>query len=228
MASRIDPKEAAGPVAAANEPPLSRNPMQRTTSNIGLPGLPAPVQSFVPAPIGSHVPDPVQSYVPDPVQSYVPAPVQSFVTAPIGSEKLNQDDEELPAMALQLPIEKREVCSYNSDLGVGVRPQTPDTRSPSALSGETFGDANLQAEETRLSLPLAAYDCQSAMTPKKPIAAMDPKTLHVADDSVATASTKWHRGRNGPRSAGEGLAMRGPPPFCNRRLLRAGKCGPRF
>jgi len=43
-------------------------------------------------------------------------------------------------MALQLPVQKREVCSYTSDLGAGIRPQTPDTRSPSALSTETFGD----------------------------------------------------------------------------------------
>ena len=39
-----------------------------------------------------------------------------------------------------------QVCSYTSDLGAGIRPQTPDTRSPSALSTETFGDSKLQIE----------------------------------------------------------------------------------
>ena len=38
------------------------------------------------------------------------------------------------------------MCSYTSDLGAGIRPQTPDTRSPSALSTETFGDSKLQME----------------------------------------------------------------------------------
>ncbi|CAE7505576.1 unnamed protein product [Symbiodinium natans] len=43
-------------------------------------------------------------------------------------------------MTLQLPVQKREVCHFTSDLGTAPRPQTPDTRSPSALSTETFGD----------------------------------------------------------------------------------------
>ena len=38
MASREDPKEAAPPVAVAAEKPLSRKPMQRTSSRMGLPG----------------------------------------------------------------------------------------------------------------------------------------------------------------------------------------------
>eukprot|EP00439_Symbiodinium_sp_Y106_P071665 s516_g12.t3 len=58
-----------------------------------------------------------------------------------GRRRSHSCEEEPPVMALQLPVQKREVCSYTSDLGAGIRPQTPDTRSPSALSTETFGDA---------------------------------------------------------------------------------------
>lgn len=49
MASKVDPKEAAPPVAAvpeaAEKQPLSRKPMQRTSSAMGLPGQPARVAS---------------------------------------------------------------------------------------------------------------------------------------------------------------------------------------
>eukprot|EP00439_Symbiodinium_sp_Y106_P051498 s2815_g6.t2 len=170
-----------------------------------------------PAPIYQNVSPEMANLSPAPIHAYVP-PVMS----PMGGQFVKLDNEEPPVMALQLPIQKREVCSYTSDLGVGIRPQTPETRSPSTLSAETFGDANLQVEGTRSFRPLEAHDYESAMTPEKPIAATEPKKLHGA------AFAKRHPGRNGPRSAGEGLPMRGPPPFCNRRRLRAGKCGPRF
>ncbi|CAE7356399.1 unnamed protein product [Symbiodinium sp. CCMP2456] len=55
-------------------------------------------------------------------------------------------------------------------------------------------------------------------------AGLEPKVLDFeGTDPVA----KRHPGRNGPRTVGDGLPIRGPALFSMSRLQRAGKCGPR-
>mmetsp|Transcript_47608 Transcript_47608/g.111333 ORF Transcript_47608/g.111333 Transcript_47608/m.111333 type:complete len:236 (+) Transcript_47608:65-772(+) len=65
-------------------------------------------------------------------------------------------------MAIQLPVEKREARNYDC-FGAAPRPQTPETRSPSAVSMETFGDGR-DTEEA--STPRNLWPATPSPSPK--------------------------------------------------------------
>ena len=84
-----------------------------------------------------------------------------------------------------------------------------------------------------------AYDYEFAMEPKMPHASHDfvgNEIICYVRASLAPllqmarpmTTIRLHPGRMGPISVGEGLPMRGPPPFRKLRPFCAGKCGPRF
>ena len=57
---------------------------------------------------------------------------------------------------------------------------------------------------------------------------MEPKTLHIVDDFVATAFAKWAVWVKGPKISRRGASHAWTPAISQAPPLRAGKCGPRF